>query len=143
MTSTVDSCSETPTLDSLAAHRAQLRTSANFTRMTTRRRRKSCAVLLLAGSARAFAPIGLTTPLIRAATIKAARSSGDGCRPSSCEATEAFRRGLEARFVTGTLTERAPAGPGELASILRMRAVLDEPPDAWDALCGEECTIEW
>ena len=73
----------------------------------------------------------------------AARSSGDGCRPSSCEATEAFRRGLEARFVTGTLTERAPAGPGELASILRMRAVLDEPPDAWDALCGEECTIEW
>ena len=55
----------------------------------------------------------------------------------------AFRRGLEARFVTGTLTERAPAGPGELASILRMRAVLDEPPDAWDALCGEECTIEW
>ena len=31
----------------------------------------------------------------------------------------------------------------ELASILRMRAVLDEPPDAWDALCGEECTIEW
>ena len=45
--------------------------------------------------------------------------------------------------MTGTLTERAPAGPGELASILRMRAVLDEPPDAWDALCGEECTIEW
>ena len=111
--------------------------------MTTRSRRKSCALLLLAGSARAFAPIGLATPMIRAATIKAARSPGDACRPSSCEATEAFRRGLEARFVTGTLTERAPAGPGELASILRMRAVLDEPPDAWDALCGEECTIEW
>jgi len=108
-----------------------------------RRRRKSCALLLLAGSARAFAPIGLATHTIRAATPAAARSSGDGCRPSSCEATEAFRRGLEARFVTGTLTERAPAGPGELASILRMRAVLDEPPDAWDALCGEECTIEW
>ena len=36
--------------------------------------------------------------------------------------------------MTGTLTERAPAGPGELASILRMRAVLDEPPDAQDAL---------
>ena len=111
--------------------------------MATRRRRKSCALLLLAGSARAFAPIGLATHTIRAATPAAARSSGDGCRPSSCEATEAFRRGLEARFVTGTLTERAPAGPGELASILRMRAVLDEPPDAWDALCGEECTIEW
>ena len=111
--------------------------------MTTRRRRKSCALLLLAGSARAFAPIGLATPMIRAASIKAARSNGDACRPSACEATEAFRRGLEARFVTGTLTERAPAGPGELASILRMRAVLDEPPDAWDALCGEECTIEW
>ena len=111
--------------------------------MTARRRRKSCALLLLAGSARAFAPIGLATPLIRAATIKAARSNGDACRPSACEATEAFRRGLEARFVTGTLTERAPAGPGELASILRMRAVLEEPPDAWDALCGEECTIEW
>ena len=111
--------------------------------MTTRRRRRGGALLLLAGSARAFAPIGLATHTIRAATPAAARSSGDGCRPSSCEATEAFRRGLEARFVTGTLTERAPAGPGELASILRMRAVLDEPPDAWDALCGEECTIEW
>ena len=111
--------------------------------MTTRRSRRRGLYLLLAGSARAFAPIGLATPLIRAATIKAARSPGDACRPSSCEATEAFRRGLEARFVTGTLTERAPAGPGELASILRMRAVLDEPPDAWDALCGEECTIEW
>ena len=74
--------------------------------------------------------MNLAAPLIRAATIKAARSNGDACRPSACEATEAFRRGLEARFVTGTLTERAPAGPGELASILRMRAVLDEPPDA-------------
>ena len=111
--------------------------------MTTRRSRRRGLYLLLASSARAFAPIGLATPMIRAATIKAARSNGDACRPSSCEATEAFRRGLEARFVTGTLTERAPAGPGELASILRMRAVLEEPPDAWDALCGEECTIEW
>ena len=117
--------------------------STAFFTMTPRSRRKSCALLLLAGSARAFAPIGLATPLIRAATPAAARSNGDACRPSACEATEAFRRGLEARFVTGTLTERAPAGPGELASILRMRAVLDEPPDAWDALCGEECTIEW
>ena len=111
--------------------------------MTTRRSRRRGLCLLLAGSARAFAPIGLATPLIRAATPAAARSNGDACRPSACEATEAFRRGLEARFVTGTLTERAPAGPGELASILRMRAVLEEPPDAWDALCGEECTIEW
>ena len=111
--------------------------------MTPRSRRKSCALLLLAAGGRAFAPMNLAAPTLRAATIKAARSSGDACRPSACEATEAFRRGLEARFVTGTLTERAPAGPGELASILRMRAVLDEPPDAWDALCGEECTIEW
>ena len=36
--------------------------------MATRRRRKSCALLLLAGSARAFAPIGLATHTIRAAT---------------------------------------------------------------------------
>ena len=111
--------------------------------MTPRSRRRGGALLLLAAGGRGFAPMNLAAPTLRAATPAAARSSGDGCRPSSCEATEAFRRGLEARFVTGTLTERAPAGPGELASILRMRAVLDEPPDAWDALCGEECTIEW
>ena len=78
--------------------------------MTPRSRRKSCALLLLAAGGRAFAPMNLAAPTLRAATPAAARSSGDGCRPSSCEATEAFRRGLEARFVTGTLTERAPAG---------------------------------
>ena len=99
--------------------------------MTTRSRRRSLHLLLLAAGGRAFAPMNLAAPTLRAATIKAARSNGDACRPSACEATEAFRRGLEARFVTGTLTERAPAGPGELASILRMRAVLRAGPPAF------------
>jgi hypothetical protein len=108
----------------------------------TTRRRRCCALLLLATPCTAFAPATRAARILRAAPLAAAaQSPGESCR---CEATEAFRRGLDARFALGTLTAGpSAAGPGELASILRMRQVLDEPPDAWDALCGEECTVEW
>lgn len=111
----------------------------------TTRRRRCCALLLLATPCHAFAPATRAAQILHAAAPNAAAPSpGESCRPTTCEATEAFRRGLDARFALGTLTAGpSAAGPGELASILRMRQVLNEPPDAWDALCGEECTVEW